>query len=495
MTTGLSINDLVTCTVSLSAISAATRNFGALLIVGASTSIDTTERIRSYASLSAVASDFSGSSGEYLAAANFFAQSPTPSSVQIGRWAQSATAASIKGGALSAAEQLLSAWTGITTGSTRLTIDGTLKTLSPLTFATCTTMTAVAAVINTALGVAGSCVWNSVYSRFEITSATTGASSTITYASATGSGVDITAQLRLSAASGSNAPVAGMVAESLLAAYTALSAFSNNWYGAMTASTLAANADHVAVAGFIEALSPSHIYGATTTESGAKSAGSTTDLAYLLKAGLYKRTFCQYSATDANACASIFGRTFTVNFDGQNTTLTVKFKTEPGIVAETLTEAEATALGAKNCNVYVNYNNGTAIVQEGKMCSGDFFDEIHGLDWLQNRIQADVVALLTTSTTKIPQTDAGMNQIAACVSNACDAAVNNGLFAPGIWTGPNLGAIKTGQTLSKGYYLSVGSLAAQSAVDRAARKATPIQVIAKLAGAVHSANVAVNVVR
>lgn len=491
---GLSVNDVVNVTVSLSPIAAAVRSFGVVLILGQSTVIDVTERMRTYTSLTAVGADFGNSAAEYLAAAKVFGQSPTPASLMIGRWAQAATAAKLKGGALPAAEQLVSAWTPITTGSMKVTIDGVLKTLSALNFGAVANMNAVAAVVNTALGVAGSCVWNSVYNRFEITSATTGAASTITYADVTGSGVDVSAQLRLTAATGASAPVAGIVAESYVAAVTILAGMSSAWYGLYGAASSAVNADHIAAAGFIEAATPSRVYGATSQEAGAKSAGSTTDLPYLLKAGTYSRSFAQYSSTDAYAGAAIFGVMFTVDFNGENTTKTLKFKVEDGVTAETLTETEAAALKAKNCNVFVNYDNSTAIVQEGTMANGDFFDERHGLDWFQNRIQTDVFNRLY-SAPKIPQTNGGMNDIATTVSGSCEAAVNNGLLAPGVWSGPALGVIKTGQTLSKGYYVSMGDINLQSPSDRAARKATVCQVAAKLAGAVHYASVLVNVVR
>jgi hypothetical protein len=53
--------------------------------------------------------------------------------------------------------------------------------------------------------------------------------------------------------------------------------------------------------------------------------------------------------------------------------------------------------------------------------------------------------------------------------------------------------IATGQTLSKGYYVYAPSVASQSAAARAARQAPVIQAAVKLAGAIHSVNVLVNV--
>lgn len=494
MSLGLATSDIVNVQVSLPPVAAALRNFGNLLILGASPVVDVVERIRTYSDLAAIATDFGTGADEYKAAAKFFSQSPTPASVQIGRWAKTASAAVIHGGPLSTDEQAVAEWTDITTGSMRITIDGVVKNLAGLNFSAVGNMNAVAAVINAGLGVAGTCVWNAAYSRFDITSATTGAASTITYAEPTGAGVDISAQTKLTAATGAVAPVNGVVAESLIDAVTTVAGKSNNWYGLYVA-TAATTADHEAVAAFIEAATPSRIYGITTQDPNVLNAAATTDIAYKLKAAGYKRTFTQYSSTDAHAAASIFGRTFTVDFSGNNTAITVKFKTEPGVVPETLTATQAAAAAAKNCNVFVNYNNSTAIIQQGVMSNGFYFDEVHGLDWLQDRLQTDIFNLLYTSDTKIPQTDAGVNFIVTTASQSCEAGVNNGLLAPGQWNGPAIGALKPGQTLAKGYYVYAPPVASQSAADRAARKAPTLQIAAKLAGAVHFANVVVNVNR
>lgn len=491
---GLAVSEVVNVTLSLQAIAAGARNFGNLLIVGQSNVIDTQERIRTYSDIAAVGADFGGTSGEYLSARNYFAQDPKPASVQIGRWAQTAVAGFLRGGKLSASEQLAATWTPITTGSMQLTFVATAKVLSALDFTGVTNMNAVAAVINTALGVAGSCVWNSVYQRLEITGATTGATSAITVATPTGSGVDISAMTHLNAAGGAVA-VNGIAAEPYLAAGVALMLKSNDWYGLYGGAPAAVNADHLALAALVEAATVTRIYGSTTQESGALDISSTTDRAALFKAQNLGRSFVQYSSIDAYAGASIYGRAFTVDFNGANTTLTLKFKVEPGIAAETLTSSQAAVLKSKNCNVFVNYNNGVAILQEGVMSNGDFFDERQGLDWFQNEAETDIFNLFYLSETKIPQTDAGANQIVTTLTGTAEKGVKNGLFAPGIYTGAPVGAVKTGQTLTTGYYITIGTMAAQSSADRSARKAPLCQLIGKLAGAIHYANVAMSIVR
>ncbi|WJV61059.1 DUF3383 family protein [Pectobacteriaceae bacterium C52] len=380
---GLPLSRVTNVTVTLSARAAQGRNFGSMLILGDSTVIPITERLRLYSSADDIGDDFGVDSEEYKAAVIWFSQSPQPTQIYVGRW---------------------------------------VKTLAV---------------------------------------AETGE------------------------------------AETLLEAVNEMLDF-NSWYGlhlALSAADVPSDTDIISVAAAIEAASVYHIFGITTDEADTLVAATTTDLSSKLKAAKYSRTFIQYSTSSRYAALSAFARAFTVDFTASNTTITLKFKQEPGVTYETLTTSQANNLEAKNCNVYVYYENDTAILEQGVMSNGDFFDERHGLDWLQNAVQTADFNTLYTSTTKIPQTDAGTTTRIANIEAVLDKAVNNGLFAPGVWTGGPLGVISTGDTLTKGYYIYAESVSDQLQVDREARKGVPIQVAGKLAGAVHYGTVAITVVR
>lgn len=283
-------------------------------------------------------------------------------------------------------------------------------------------------------------------------------------------------------------------AEKLMDAVNAVMGYTN-WYGLGIADKEdIADDDWLKVAAAVEASGVSRILAITTSDPATVDATSTGDLAYKLKAAKYGRTFVQYSSSNKYAALSAFGRAFTVNFNGSNTTITLKFKQEPGITYETLTTDQA-ALDAKKCNVFVYYQNDTAILQQGVMSSGDFFDERHGLDWLQNYVQTNLYNLLYTSTTKVPQTDAGVTRLLSNVEQSMDQSVTNGLVAAGVWNGGPIGQLDSGDTLTKGYYVYAQPISEQAQADREARKAPVIQVACKLAGAVHFADVQINVVR
>lgn len=283
--------------------------------------------------------------------------------------------------------------------------------------------------------------------------------------------------------------------ETLLDGVNACLGFTS-WYGlGVTYDADRKDDDLLPVCAAIESSSLSRILAVTTKNTDALLTTVNTDIASKVKSAKYSRTFVQYSSTSNYGAISAFGRAFTVDFNGFGTTITLKFKQEPGITYESLTPAQAAALDAKNCNVYVYYANDTAILQQGVMGNGDFFDERHGLDWLQNYVQTNLFNLLYTSGTKVPQTDAGNTRIMANVEASMDQAVNNGLIAPGVWNGGQIGQLSPGDTLTKGYYVYMPAISSQAQADREARKSVPVQVACKLAGAIHYASVQINVMR
>ncbi len=492
MTTALPISRLINVSVNLSPNPAQMQNISDLLVLGSTDVIDVSERMRTYASIDAVAADFGTLAPEYLAAVLWFEQTPQPTELKIGRWAQTATHGRLVCATLSAAQQAMSVWTAVTAGSFDITIDGTVKSVTGLNFSAATNLNGVASDINTSLSGAATCVWNATYSRFEFKSATTGTTSTLSFLSAQGTGTDISGMLGgLSTSSGAYT-VAGILAETAVTAATLFdTTFGQGWY-AMTICG-AADSDHVAVANYIEAATNKHVYGVTTTEAAVLVSTDTTNIAYQLKALNLKRSIVQYSSSNPYAVCSLLARILTTNYNANNTVITLMYKQEPGIVAETLNSTQIAALEGFNCNVFVAYNNNTAIIEPGVVANGTFLDIITGTDWLALDIQTSLYNLLYTSTTKIPQTDAGNHLLVTTVEQVCAQGVANGLLGPGVWNSGGFGALNQGDFLPKGFYVYAPPISTQSQADRAARKSVPIQVAAKLAGAIHSIDVLVNV--
>ena len=172
----LSISRIVNVVISLIQSAVQRRSFNALLIAGDSDVISGKERIREYSNYDAVAADFGVDAPEAKAAALYYGQSPKPKTLFIGRWLSAATAGFNKGIILSAAEQLISNWYSISNGGFKITVDGTLYSLTGLDFTIVSNLNHVADVINAANQMGGAvCSFDG--SRFQITSPTVGAGS------------------------------------------------------------------------------------------------------------------------------------------------------------------------------------------------------------------------------------------------------------------------------------------------------------------------------
>lgn len=197
------------------------------------------------------------------------------------------------------------------------------------------------------------------------------------------------------------------------------------------------------------------------------------------------------------ADVSAMARALSVNFSGNRTTITMKFKQEPGISPnDNLTLTEANKCKALGINYYTYYST-FAMIAEGTVFGTDqrFWDEIHGLDWFCNAVQTYVFNALAQSPTKVPQTNKGNEKLVGAAAVACQEAVDNGFVAPGVWYGDEFGALSYGDRLETGFYIFMPDVDDQDQVDREERKATVMQIAIKLAGAIHSADIIINFTR
>ena len=128
------------------------------------------------------------------------------------------------------------------------------------------------------------------------------------------------------------------------------------------------------------------------------------------------------------------------------------------------------------------------------MADGTSFDEIMGLDMLENDITLNVMDLLAQSR-KVPQTAAGVASIINVINQACDKHVRSGFIAPGQWNGTRCLELETGDYLDAGYLVQADSIDNQPQADRDKRICPTIYVCVKLAGAIEFVIVEVNVNR
>lgn len=489
------VSRVVNVAVELTPQASQSQSLNTLLFLGTSPVIDPVERYRTYSSIAAVAADFGSTADEYKAANRWFGQTPQPTSILIGRWVNAPARGGLRGAALSSAQQAMAAWNAITTGAFGISKDGLAPVnVTGLNFSTATNLNAVAALIQAGTGMpAGiTVIWNAAYGRFEFESSTAGPTSSISFLTPPASGVDVGAMLGATATAGGYR-YTGLATESVVNALALFDdQFGQRYYGvALPSATLAA--DVLSAASYVEGASAKHILFVTTQDPGTLVSPSTADLAYQLGQLRYDRTFTQYSSTAPYAAVSAAARILTVNYENDSSAITLKFKQEPGVIAEALSTTQALALEAKNCNVFIAYENNTNILEQGVMASGEFTDIITGADWLATTMQREVWNLFYSSTTKIPQTDDGANLVQATIEGRCTQAVASGFAAPGVWNAGGFGQLEQGDYLAKGFYVYIAPMRLQPQADRAARKCPPAQIAIKLAGAMHSADITINV--
>ena len=192
--------------------------------------------------------------------------------------------------------------------------------------------------------------------------------------------------------------------------------------------------------------------------------------------------------------AAYAARALSTDFGGSNTTQTMHLKQLAGITPDqTLTQTALAEAQAAGVDIYPSIASFACLFTSG---ANSFWDQVYNQFWLKFALQTAGFDLLAGTSTKIPQTEQGMNQLKNVLAAVLQQGVNNGFLAPGAWNSPTV--FGNTQDLIRnikdlGWYIFSSPIASQSAADRAARKAPLIQIAAKSAGAVHSVNIVVQI--
>lgn len=265
-------------------------------------------------------------------------------------------------------------------------------------------------------------------------------------------------------------------AESYTTALAAIANVDNSFYGVAGATSMNDLESAVfELSDYCEA--ENKVFFNTSNDPKCLKANDATDIMSKLKAKTLSHTISSYSAQNGEyPNISVAARAFTVNFEGTNTTITLFLKRGPTITAQVLTKSEKSALEGKNGNAFMTIG-GVNVYSESRMADSGWFDTVHGVDWLKNRIQTDVFNLLYQSTSKIPYTDTGVGMVVQKVEQGLRQGVRNGLIAPGYTT--------DGRYLSQGYKIYAIPVGEVSSADKGNRIYRGITFEAIGAGALH----------
>ncbi|RLC88276.1 MAG: hypothetical protein DRJ03_03245 [Chloroflexi bacterium] len=469
------------------------KGFGTLLVVTDETGvIGVAERQRRYSTVDAVVSDHGASSKVAAVATDYFGQQPKPTSMVVATRFESAQGAELRGGG--DIDNVIGNWTPIASGSFSVTIDTVSADIEDLDFSSETDMDGVATVIQTGVQAqsgagagftAATCTHDGA--RLYLRSGTTGIASTIgAYAVpvSPATGVDITEKMDMH--QGRTTRQNGFAGETISESLSAIQNVSSDWYGLAFTNEVrdlvAINGEDAVEAAASWCQARIKIFFNVSNSPDAKDSVTATDIGSVLQTQSLGRVNTFFaSKPEENVGASAAGRFFTVNFNQPASTITGKFKQAPGITYEDLTQNEKSVLDAKNINAVIKVGD-SIYMAETVMADGTFIDEVHGLDWLKNAIQTNVLGLFVSSTSKIPYTNKGVAQVEQQVIKALKEGVRNGLIAPG-------GVTNTGVVLSAGFEVSSVDVSEVNSSDKDARLYKGISFVAIGAGALHGVTI------
>lgn len=480
------VSTVVNVTIGVAPTFPTRKGFGTLNIIGPSTVIGALERSRVYANILGVEADFPPTSEEYKAALTYYSQNPRPQQLVISRRVAAPIGAELRGGANITTS--IPAWKAITTGSLKVTFDSVAKDVTGLTFAAVTTLPGVAAVIQAGIRAQGAgvaaftgAVVTYKDKRFYLTSGATGAAATVDYAAPAATGVDVSALLQWGQTG--NARLApGYDVETLVGALVASQNANQDWYGAAFTKEVRDTEQFMDAAAWIQARIKVMAFDSEDREN--LDPLNESSLGYRLDQGGFSRTVGVFNDVSGQyAAVSALARAFVVNFNVQDSTITLKFKQMPTITPANIFFNEKAALDKIHMNAYYDVG-GNPMLGEGYVFGGRFFDEIHGIDWLQNAIETNVFGKLYTDLTKTAMTDSGAASLQQQVEKGLDQGVYNGLLAPGY--------LQDGTYLAKGYVTEVVKIKDHNQSDKEARQGPPITFTCIGAGAIHGIQVVGN---
>lgn len=465
--TSLPLTPIVDVYYNLSPISAPRAEFNLGCIIGTSAVISPTTRGVVFQSTDEMIEyGFTSTSPEVLAAQVYFASSSRPKKVYVARQDNESTYSTI-------------GYTGAIGNGNLVKIGSTTYTIGDGTEETTTVEDLLAVALEAGFTTASyvDSVLTLLYTAAEAGSE----GILITLEVTKGEGPDV----------GTVETTIGTDAESPLDAVIAARAANTDWYACAFCEENTAEEDE-AVAAYIESAS---IYSTYFLKSSSEAvfAGTAGNLFETLKGLKYNRT-CGFATLKPYTHIASMAYALGQISDKANSSFTIALKGLNGTSVDALTSQQVTAVESNYGNVYINRGSFYDVVEKGTVFSGAYFDEIIQLDKLVNSIQLNVMDLLYQNP-KIPQTEGGVSRIISTIVQANKNAVKTGFIAPGVWNGAPLLNLETGDYLPDGYVVQAESINEQSQADRDARKCPNIYNCIKLAGAIQSVVVEIDVNR
>jgi hypothetical protein len=384
--------------------------------------------VRSFASADAVKAFFGAASAEYAIAQVYFLgfdnSTIKPGTLYFAPYVNTARAAWLQSGNMSALSLTdLQALSGVLT----ISINGVAKTSSSISLVTATSFSDAASKIDAGFVSNDVAVtWDAVNNTFLFTSPTTGAASTMSFATGT-----LSAGLMLTSATGALLSQ-GADADTPATAMDRVKATTQNWVDFMTMFEPVL-ADKEAFAVWTNAQNQRYMYVCWDTDAQAIVNGSTTCFGAIAKSLQYDGVVPVYNTKEL--AALMLGTVASIDFSRLNGRITSAFKSQSGFVPTVTDQQIAANLLENGYSFYGSYataNDQFNFIYNGQMSGkwgwvDTFVDQVY----LNAQFQLALLSLLT-SVKSIPYNESGYSLIRAAMIDPISQAINFGSIRAGI---------------------------------------------------------------
>ncbi|MDI9679463.1 DUF3383 domain-containing protein [Burkholderia cenocepacia] len=445
----------------------------------------------------AVSAYFGSTSLEAQLAAVYFGgfdnSNVKPGSLGFSQYPTAPVSAYLRGGSLAAMTltqlQALS-------GTLIVTVDGVQKTSANINLASATSFSNAATLIAAGFTGGPTVAYDSVAAAFTLTSTTTGATSTIGFASGT-----LATGLKLTQAAGA-VTSQGAIASTPAAAMTAITKITQNWVSFMTAfdpDNGVGNTQKMAFATWTSQQNNRYLYAVwDTDQSPTTTVPATSSLGYLVNQANMSGVAPNFN--DVNKAAFLMGAIASIDFTQTDGRSTLSFKSQSGLSADVTDATVYQNLVANGYNCYGAFataNDQFTFYTPGQIAGQyDWIDSYIDQIWLNNQLQLAIMTGFTQSKS-VPYNAVGDATIEAWLMDPINQAVNFGAIRQGVQLSAaqaqevNTAAGRKIDSIlsSRGWYLQVLASTAP-AQTRAARQSPPCSLWYTDGGSVQMLNLA-----
>lgn len=280
-------------------------------------------------------------------------------------------------------------------GTLIVTLDGTVKTSATINLSAATSFSNAAALIAAGFTGGPTVTFDSIAAAFVLTSTTTGASSTITFATGT-----LAAGLSLTQSTGA-VTSQGAVAATPATAMAALKKVTTNWASFMTTfdpDNGAGNTQKLAFANWTVSQNNRFLYAAWDQDQAPTVGAAPTSLGAQVMANNMSGVAPLWSPADK--AAFLMGYVASLDFGATNGRATAAFRSQDGLTADVTDGTVYTNLIANGYSCYGDFataNDDFDFLSNGQIGGQfDWIDSYVNQIWLNNQFQLDMMTGLTT---------------------------------------------------------------------------------------------------